>query len=227
RSNKDLREFSAIVSHDLKEPLRKIKFNSEQIINSDAKNKLNGEFQFVEKIKSTADRMDQLIKDLLAYSKVQTEQKDFEEVNLKEVVNGVLSDLEVRINEANGKIEVDEMPVIKADKLQMRQLFQNLISNAFKFHKESEPPVVTISSKKHADGAIEITVKDNGIGFDEKYAEKLFKPFQRLVSKSEYEGTGMGTAICKKIVEKHSGTINAKSSPNGGSTFTIKLPVLQ
>jgi signal transduction histidine kinase len=139
-------------------------------------------------------------------------------------VHEVLSDLEVRIKKTGGEVKVRELPAIKADPTQMRLLFQNLIGNALKFHKENEKPVVKVLSAA-GDGKLQIIVEDNGIGFEEKYVDKIFAPFQRLHGKSsQYEGTGMGLAICKKIVERHGGTITAKSTPGAGSTFVITLP---
>lgn len=161
---------------------------------------------------------------LLAYARLATQGKPFGKVDLKQVVAEILSDLEVRIMETGGQVEIEDLPVIDADPVQMRQLLQNLIGNALKFHRPGVPPVVKVSWKPASQSEIELIVKDNGIGFDMGNAHQLFKPFHRLHGRSEYEGTGMGLAICRKIVELHGGTISAQSVPGEGSTFTVTLP---
>jgi signal transduction histidine kinase len=135
--------------------------------------------------------------------------------------------LEIRIVRTGGEVHVEDLPVISADPTQMRQLFQNLIGNALKFHKPGEKPMVRVRSISNTDSGCQIVVEDNGIGFEEKYLDRIFAPFHRLHARSEYEGTGMGLAICKKIVERHGGSITAKSTPGAGSTFIIELPVKQ
>lgn len=163
----------------------------------------------------------------------------FAPVDLSTVAREVLSDLETRTTEVNGKVEVDELPTVRAEALQMRQLFQNLVGNALKFSKPGEPPVVTISSRRlngndslstmglASDEALQITVQDNGIGFDAKYADRIFGTFQRLHGRSEYEGTGIGLSVCRKIVERHGGRIHAESTPDGGAKFIVTLPLEQ
>ena len=149
----------------------------------------------------------------------------FKEVDLSELIREVLSDLEVRIVKTGGEVHVGDLPVISADPTQMRQLFQNLIGNALKFHKPGEKPRVLVRSVPDSDSGCQIILEDNGIGFEEQHVEKIFAPFQRLHGRSsKYEGTGMGLAICKKIVERHGGTIRAESEPGKGSTFIIHLP---
>jgi light-regulated signal transduction histidine kinase (bacteriophytochrome) len=143
------------------------------------------------------------------------------------VARDVIADLETVVAEAGGRVEVGELPVIDADALQMRQLLQNLIGNALKYRKKTTPPVVQLSGSSLGEGLCSITVKDNGIGFNEVYAKKIFKMFERLHSRAEYEGSGIGLAICKTIVERHSGTITATSTPGQGTTFTVALPVTQ
>jgi len=181
-----------------------------------------------------------LINDLLTFSRVTTKAQPFSKVDLEVVVRDVLSDLEVRIEQTGGTVEVSNLPVIDADRLQMRQLFQNLIANALKFRKPNEAAVVRISSLSESshevEGAswllttpdvVEISISDNGIGFDEKYLDRIFTVFQRLHGRNAYEGTGVGLAVCRRIVERHGGTITAQSKPDCGATFIIKLPVNQ
>jgi signal transduction histidine kinase len=160
-------------------------------------------------------------------------------VDLTEVAEEVVSDLEARIEEVGGRVEVGELPTIEADRLQMRQLLQNLIGNGLKFHKGGEAPVVEVraevveergrggSEAPAGEGVCHIRVKDNGIGFDEEHLERIFMPFQRLHGRNVYEGTGMGLAICRKVVERHGGRITAESAPGRGATFTVTLPLVQ
>jgi signal transduction histidine kinase len=155
---------------------------------------------------------------------VTTKAQPYALVDLQAVVHEVISDLEARLDQTSGRVEVGDLPVIEADSLQMRQLFQNLIGNALKFHNKDVPPSIRVYSPIPLSPYVEITVADNGIGFDLQYLDRIFKPFERLNGRSEYEGTGMGLAICQKIVERHRGTITAASVPGEGSTFLISLP---
>lgn len=224
RSNKDLQDFAFIASHDLKEPLRKITFFLERLNVISKENLSETSNDYINRVMNAATRMKGLIEGLLKYSRVSTKQKPFTKVDLKVVVEEVLSDLEIRIKETNGQVVVKNLPVIQADRLQMHQLFQNLIGNALKFIKPGIPPVVTVDSKNLKNGTWEITIHDNGIGFDEKYLNKIFQPFQRLHTRTEFEGTGIGTAICHKIAIRHNGEITARSLENIGTTFIITLP---
>ena len=174
--------------------------------------------------KATA-RMQHLIDGLLQYSRVGTKGHPFEPVPLDEVVADVVSDLETRIEQSGGRVEVGPLPVIEADKLQMRQLFQNLIGNALKFRKPDQPPVVRVVCRPGTNGCAEITVADNGIGFEEQYRERIFQLFQRLHGRDEYEGTGIGLSVCQKIAERHGGQLTAQSVPGEGSAFIVTLPV--
>jgi signal transduction histidine kinase len=190
-------------------------------------------------MQNAAERMQTLINDLLTLSRIMTKAQPFVPVDLAQVVQEVLSDLEVRIEHTRGQVEVGELCTIDADPLQMRQLLQNLIGNALKFHQDVEPPRVRIYSQllkgeqqqSTGNSAIpalcQILVEDNGIGFDEKYKDRIFNPFQRLHGRSEYEGTGMGLAICRKIVERHNGSITVQSGLGQGSTFIVTLPLQQ
>jgi len=165
-----------------------------------------------------------MMEELRELSKIAQEGSPFEEVDLESVVREVLHDLELRVQETKGQVEVRKLPTIRADRMQMRALFQNLIANALKFHRKDEPPHIMIDSRNVKEGVAEITIQDNGIGFDEKYLDRIFKPFQRLHGSGEYEGSGMGLAICQKIMLRHKGKITAKSVLGQGSTFIITLP---
>jgi PAS domain S-box-containing protein len=225
RSNQALQEFASIASHDLQEPLRKIQMFGE-LVRSRYGMELGDEVKaYVSRMNTAAGRMQSLLNALLDYARVTSRGKPFVEVSLNSIVQEVLSDLEARIHQTGGTAEVEPLPMVQADPTQMRQLFQNLIGNALKFHKEDEKPIVKVFSQS-GNEQLKILVEDNGIGFDEKYLKMVFSPFQRLHGKSSnYEGTGMGLAICKKIVDRHGGTITAKSTPGKGSTFIIDLPV--
>ena len=171
--------------------------------------------------------MQTLIEDLLAFSRVITKKQPFSRVHLFQVVEEVVGDLEGQLKNVNGRVEIEHLPIIFADATQMRQLFQNLISNGLKYHRADIPPFVKISSRKLENGAIVISITDNGIGFDEKYLDRIFNVFQRLHGRSAYEGTGVGLAICKRIVERHQGNITAHSKMGEGTTFIVTLPEIQ
>ncbi len=225
RSNRELQDFANIASHDLQEPLRKVRSFGD-LLKQKMSPRLNGqELDYLERMQNAAARMQGMIEDLLAYARVTTRAQPRRPVDLNKVVAEVLSDLEVRVIQTNGRVEVANLPVIEADPLQMHQLFQNLIGNALKFHQKGVPPVVKVQSKPIAGNRVEITVEDNGIGFSMENYGFLFQPFRRLHGRSEFEGSGMGLSICRKIVESHGGKISALSEPNKGSTFTVVLPV--
>jgi PAS domain S-box-containing protein len=236
RSNKELEQFAYVASHDLQEPLRKVQAFGDRL-KAKYTDSLDDEGRdYLERMFSAAARMSTMISDLLAYSRVTTTAQPFVPVNLAQVAQEVVSDLEARIEQTRGHVDVGDLPTIDADHLQMRQLLQNLVSNALKFHREAVPPVVRVYSKllKEQGAGIsstgeicQIMVEDNGIGLDEKYLSRIFQPFQRLHSRSEYEGTGIGLAICRKIAERHGGSITAKSNPGQGATFIVTLPVRQ
>ncbi|MEQ1875713.1 MAG: ATP-binding protein, partial [Bdellovibrionia bacterium] len=213
-SNKELQEFASVAAHDLQEPLRKIQSFSDRL-KTKAKGALNEEsIDYLDRIQSSASRMQTLINDLLSYSRVTTKAQPFAKVDLNLALNQVVSDLVVRIEQEKGKVEVDDLPTIDADPTQMHQLFQNLINNGLKFHKPNVPPVVKVTAKileqsplGRPGPACQIYVEDNGIGFDEKYLDRIFTIFQRLHGPTEFPGTGIGLAICKKTITRLGGRI--------------------
>ena len=224
RSNKELEEFAYISSHDLQEPLRKIQAFSGLVMDEYGDKIGDGEM-YLSRIKASASRMSSLIEDLLAFSRVTTKPAVTRQIDLNEVFEHVQFDLQERIEREKGTIVIDgKLPVLSADATHMRQLFQNLLSNSLKFHAPGTPPCVEVSVKKSEDMHC-IIIKDYGIGIDEKYKEKVFAVFQRLNTKQAYEGTGIGLAVCKKIVDRYGGTIELESQLGKGTTFTICLPV--
>jgi two-component system sensor kinase FixL len=223
-SNEELENFAYVSSHDLQEPLRKIRSFSDMLLNNDAEQLSAEGKDYLARIQNAASRMQTLIQDLLTFSRLTSRAKGFETVDLNTVVHEVLSDLEVAIKMSNAKIHIGALPSIQAEPTQMRQMFQNLISNALKFRKEDTAPEIAIQQKTPAAGPefVEISVKDNGIGFNEKYHDKIFTIFQRLEGK-KYEGTGIGLAICRKIAIRHGGNITASSQPGEGAEFVFTL----
>lgn len=226
RSNRELQEYAYIASHDLQEPLRKIQTFGDRLQQKyhpvlDKKGR-----DYLERMQNAAARMQALIVDLLSFSRVRTHTQPFAEVNLQQTVWQVLQDLELKISEAKAEIVVDRLPVIEADPSQMYQLFQNLLSNALKFRRSDGKPKIIIQNKS-TESLCQISIIDNGIGFEEKYVDRIFTVFERLHSRDEYPGTGIGLAICRGIVERHRGSIRAVSKPNQGSTFIVSLPVKQ
>lgn len=236
RSNRELQDFAFVASHDLQEPLRKIQAFGGRLKDKYAKTLEDQGRDYLERMQNAARRMQTLINDLLTLSRVTTKAQPFVPVALEEVAREVVGDLEARIEESGGQVEVGPLPAIEADPLQMRQLLQNLISNALKFHLPEQPPLVRVhgaiieggeAPAEHtaANGSCQIAVQDNGIGIDERYLDKIFTPFQRLHARGEYEGTGMGLAVCRKIVEQHGGRITATSTLGEGATFLVTLPL--
>jgi len=237
-SNTDLMQFASVASHDLKEPLRKIHLFSGLLKDQFPQEVKGGAASYIDRIISASSRATNLINDVLSYSRLSSDNL-FEQVNLSQVLHDILQDLELVINESQAQIQAASLPVIHAVPGQMRQLFQNIITNSLKFHKPGEPPVITITCElltkpdsypelKDIKGDLfEIRIKDRGIGFDGKYAKKIFSLFQRLNSKEKYEGTGIGLAIANKIVERHHGLIIANGRENEGAEFIIVLPAAQ
>lgn len=232
RSNQELQDFAYVASHDLQEPLRKIQAFG-NLLEDEYGPILGEEGQtYLDRMRNAASRMQGLINDLLTFSRVTTKALPFSPVDLNLIAREVVIDLETLIQATHGKVTIEPLPTIEADPLQMRQMLQNLLSNALKFHKPGVPPVVNISAQAQVDAQTGeelylIAVKDNGIGFDEKYLDRIFTVFQRLHGRGEYEGTGIGLAVVRKIVARHGGTITARSSVSEGSTFLATLPVRQ
>ncbi|MDZ8186791.1 MAG: GAF domain-containing protein [Nostoc sp. ChiSLP02] len=237
RSNQQLQEFAFIASHDLQEPLRKIKIFGDRLQATCGDTLSDGGRDLLERMQNTANRMQTLIEGLLALSRVTTTAQPFVSVNLSKIAQEVLSDLEVYIQQTGASVEIGELPTIKADPLQIRQLLQNLIVNALKFHRPQVRPIIKIYShdlnnqgNNHStsSGFCQIVVEDNGIGFEERDSDRIFNLFQRLDSPAEYnkyQGTGIGLAICRKITERHHGKIVAESKPGHGSKFFVTLAV--
>jgi len=226
RSNRELQDFASVASHDLQEPLRKIqafgdRLESTTTLSEDSK-------EYLDRMLAAAGRMRILIDDLLAFSRVTTKAQPFKRVSLRRITNEVLSDLEIKVEDTGAKVTVGKLPAIDADELQMRQLLQNLLSNALKFTRPDVKPSVKVhATKSHMDGreVVILTVEDNGIGFDPKYLDRIFTIFQRLHGRSEYEGTGIGLAVVRKIAERHEGGVTAESEEGKGSRFIVTLPV--
>jgi PAS domain S-box-containing protein len=232
--NKDLEDFTFIASHDLQEPLRKIRTFGDLLLNKTGFCLNDQSRDYLHRMRESAARMQTLLKSLLDYSRVTGKERLFSKIELGKSVKESLMNLETLIQEKGAHVEVHDMPTLEADQNQMTQLFQNLIGNALKFQRANERPRVEVYARAlerpgPASGkAYEIRVEDNGIGFEEpKYLEKIFAPFQRLHGKEEFEGVGIGLAICKKIVERHGGALTASSIPGKGSTFIITLPEKQ
>ncbi len=254
RSNKALQDFASVASHDLQEPLRKIQAFGDRLRARSAEHLGESGLDYLGRMQSAAGRMQRLIDDLLTYSRVSTRALPFEPTNLNEIAEGVMSDLEARVEQLNARVEIGPLPTLDADPLQMRQLLQNLIGNAMKFHKPGEQPRVRVTASVERettmtpDGAAHggavgenshpedslipadaqwciLSVEDNGIGFDEKYLDRIFTVFQRLHGRAEYAGTGVGLAICNKIAQRHGGSISAHSAPGQGACFVVTLPI--
>lgn len=227
RSNAELQDFASIASHDLQEPLRKVTAFGDHLKehSGDKLDELGRDY--LARMQNAAQRMSVLIEALFQYSRVGAREELFQPVDMLAVVFGVVADVGERISRSHARIEFTPMPQVMADPMQARQLIQNLVANALKFQRPGTRPHVVIEGRTTDHGDREISVRDNGIGFEEKYLEQIFRPFQRLHGRSEYEGSGMGLAICRKVVARHGGTITARSWPGEGSTFVVTLPAVK
>ena len=236
-ANKDLDLFAFMASHDLQAPLRKIRMFSDRLLAGGDDNMGKEARLYLSRIQEVSRRMQDLINDILRFSKISAEKQSFEEVDLNGVVKEVLSEMEGIIQEKNAEITIDQLPILPASTVLMGPLFSNLISNSLKYTKKNETPRVRI---RYEEGPVttgmngrepetrygRIYIEDNGIGFDQKYADQIFDMFRRLHSNAEYEGTGIGLALCKKIVEMHNGYISAMGKPGEGAVFIVALPLV-
>lgn len=232
-SNRELQDFAFVASHDLQEPLRKIRSFGDRLAQKYAA-QLGDGADYIHRMQSAAERMSRLIEDLLSFSRITSQPKSFQAVSLQAVLHDVLDDLSVAIEARGAKIVADPLPVVDADPTQMRQLLQNLLGNALKFVPADKHPEIRINTRifvpqddLHDEAWIELLIIDNGVGFDEQYADRIFSPFQRLHGRNEYPGTGIGLSICRRIVEHHHGAILALSVPGEGATFVVRLPLKQ
>lgn len=225
-ANKELQSFASIASHDLQEPLRKIITFGDRLktrIPATDENAHN----YLERMQNSSSRMKSLVEDLLQLTNVEAVESSYRATDLNKVVHTVLEDLETRLKESKGIVNLIHLPIIDADPVQMHQLFLNLIGNALKFNRPGIPPVINLGSIKAETGHWKISVEDNGIGIEEIYVDRIFKPFERLHGRSAYEGTGIGLTICNKIVSRHGGKITVKKTRTHGATFHITLPEKQ
>jgi signal transduction histidine kinase len=243
QSNRDLMGFAFVASHDLQEPLRKIVAFGDRLEKRAASGMDQQSLDYLGRMRGAASRMQRLIEDLLAYSRTATKTGDMATTALNPVLRDVVSDLVIAIETSGAQIDLGQLPELAADPTQMRQLFQNLIANAIKFRQTALTPRITIAAKRlastdpvaarlalshpHSGGWWQISVSDNGIGFDQQYADKVFMVFQRLNGRDQYEGSGLGLAVSRRIVERHQGDISVTSTEGVGTTFTIVLPVKQ
>jgi light-regulated signal transduction histidine kinase (bacteriophytochrome) len=239
RSNQNLQQFAYVASHDLQEPLRKIQSFS-NLLQSQYGDQLGEGTEYLARMQTAASRMSTLIKDLLSFSRISTQQETTHPVSLIDVVEAALSTLEVVISETGAQVVVEPLPTILGDVSQLGQLFQNLLSNALKFRRPDLPARIQVRSQRIAATALPSSVKptrsapfyhridvsDNGIGFDEKYVTRIFQVFQRLHGRSQFAGTGIGLAICEKVAANHGGAITAISQPGQGATFQVYLPLM-
>jgi PAS domain S-box-containing protein len=221
RSNEELSQFAHITSHDLQEPIRKIAVYAGRL--EDKAGTGTNARNYLAKITTAANRMQNLIRDVLTYSELSRHAPAYEPVDLQQTVREAVTEFELLIQEKSAIIRFDGLPTIDAVPLQMFQLFGNLISNALKYAKDDKPPVISITCDREGHN-FHLEVRDNGIGFSPEYADQIFSIFKRLHRKDQYSGTGIGLAMCKKIVENHGGTITATGSPGEGATFHLILP---
>lgn len=227
-SNKELEQFAYVASHDMKEPVRKIRMFLERLRTEHAGNLLPNAETYINKIDGAASRLVEIVDGVLAYSSLKSEKAIIEDVDLTQIIRNVQKDLDIILEEKGGEIKCARLPTIEGSRFLLYQLFYNLINNSLKFSRPGVSPVIEITANKDVRSSfVRITVKDNGIGFPQEYAEKIFDSFTRLNPKTQFEGTGLGLSICKTIVEKHNGSITAYGKENSGATFIIQLPESQ
>lgn len=235
RSNRELEEFAFVASHDLQEPLRKIRAFGDRLQQKYSSQLGETGADYVLRMQSASGRMSALIDDLLSFSRVTTKQRPFARVDLNEVMHRVMDDLDYAVEKSNAQIHIDPLPTIDADASQIGQVFMNLIANSLKFFPSDTRPIVTVTCELNVASPVAdddrswccLRFADQGIGFEPQYAERVFSLFQRLHGRDEYSGTGIGLALCRKIIERHNGTIVAQSAPGEGAVFIIYLPVIQ
>jgi signal transduction histidine kinase len=235
RSNRELEEFAFVASHDLQEPLRKIRAFGDRLQQKFSSELGETGSDYVMRMQAASGRMSALIDDLLSFSRVTTKQRPFARVDLNEVMHRVMDDLDYAIENSNARVHIDPLPTIDADGTQIAQVFMNLIANSLKFHPVNVRPIVTVTSEINLASLLaeddrvwcRLQFADQGIGFESQYAERVFSLFQRLHGRDEYSGTGIGLALCRKIIERHGGAITAQSEPGEGAVFTIYLPMTQ
>jgi signal transduction histidine kinase len=224
-SNQALQEFASVASHDLQEPLRKIQAFGGRLANECADALDDSGRTYLQRMTSASARMARLIEDLLQYSRITTQAAPLADVDMAAVAREVIDDLQVRIEDTGAQVDVSALPTIRADRSQMYRLLLNLVSNALKFRRPEVDPVISITHEDDpAADMVEIRVRDNGIGFAPQYAERIFEVFERLHGRNAYEGTGIGLAVCQKIVQRHAGTLRAESDEGQGATFMVRLP---
>jgi len=225
--NLELQQFVMVASHDLQEPLRKLQTFGDRLQETLGNRLHDAERDYLDRMINAAERMRALIEDLLGYSALTAQHSQRMAVDLGEVVRVVLEDLEAQIAKTGATVTIGSLPTISGDPVQMRQLLQNLIGNALKYHAAEQTPQITVESTPVASTAgvmHRIRIADNGIGFDDRYRERIFAPFQRLHARSEYSGNGIGLAIARKVCEQHGGSIAAHGVPGEGAEFVIVLP---
>ncbi len=233
RSNAELQNFAYVASHDLQEPLRKIEAFGDRLTRKYNDVLPEDGRLYLDRIQNASGRMRQLINDLLSFSRVTSNAEEFKPTDLNIILDGVVDDIQVQLEETGGAVRAIDLPTIDADPSQMRQLFQNLISNSLKFARDGTSPIIKVSASKvfyfdhhgREVSRVEIMFEDNGIGFDNRFKDQIFAIFQRLHGRAEYEGTGIGLATCRKIIDHHSGHIDASGEDGVGATFTIELPI--
>jgi light-regulated signal transduction histidine kinase (bacteriophytochrome) len=239
RSSAELQQFTLVSSHDLQEPLRKVQAFGDLLQTECAALLTEQGNDYLRRMRKSAARARELIDALLTYTRIMSKKQPLAPVDLAAVAQATVADLDARIRQVGGRVQIGELPSIDADRTQMRQLLHHLIDNGLKYHRPAVPPVVEIAGSRGEPGPaaslpaapgsefVRITVKDNGVGFDEKYLDRIFAPYERLQNREQAEGAGMGLAICRRIVERHGGTITARSAPGQGATFIVTLPVRQ